>query len=71
MCIWSSIVFLSGSVSPPMQFMEDAKLLSESLTGIFMGTVQYNQPRRASDERSVSNYSTNVDDTTLSMCSHG
>ena len=47
----SILFFLYGSVSPPIQFMEDAKVLSESLTGLFMGTVQYNQPRRGVSDK--------------------
>ena len=43
--------FYSGSVISSIRFMEDAKLLSESLAGVFMEAVQCNQPRRTVSDK--------------------
>ena len=42
----------SNSVSQPLQYIEDAKMLSEQVFGLFMEVVQYNN-----DSREVSLYS--------------
>ena len=45
----------SNSVSQPLQYIEDAKLLSEEVFGLFMEVVQYNN-----DNREVSLYSESI-----------